>query len=717
VSTVETRPRPPAPPASRPGSGIAARLRSRPRPALALGLIAFVSAAIHTALAWARATPNYYPDEYIYSEIGRSVAEGGLPLVRGAGPFFAPILQPVLTAPVWLIDDVATAYRLVQALDAVFMSLAVIPVYLIARRLKLSTGLSLACAALAVALPDLLYTSWVVSEPVAYPMSLAALAAGLALFERPTLRLQAAFLALAGLATLARLQLAAIALCYLLAVLVVGLRERRFRSLVREQWLGFGAPVAGLAVALAIGLKGQFGYYASFTEIQADASGALQGFGANVLILVYASGFVLVPGAALGLFLAFARPRSSAELAFGALVTSFGVALLLQAALYGDTGHMQQRYLVYALPLLVIAFALYAGRGWPLRRVYVGLAGLVAALASLVPLAGYAAADGSSQSLVLLAVRQLERTLDDVTLASLVVALAATALSLLVPLVAWARPARGTAAAIGAASIAFLALTAGAFAFDRSNSSAIRATFLAANPAWVDATGVEDVTLMLSPAGLKIDAGSTLFWNRSIDRVVLFPGAFSPDNFAAARVVADDAGRLRAGGKPVTGPLLVDIHGMSVELRDAQRLGAGPTKTLWQPRGQAQLLLAMPGLFYDGWLSAHGGGVAVWPVRPGGRLEGWFELNLDVPASGRPIRFRLDIRDGSPLLVTVRPGSGKRLRIPVCRTGIWAAAYATDQLAVSNGRRVGPHSSKPRFVADPAACSAGKPDRAQDSSS
>lgn len=674
-----------------------------------LALIVGASAVVHTALAWARATPNYFPDEYIYSELGRSLAETGRPLVRNAGPLFAPILQPLVTAPAWLLDDVATAYRLVQTIDAVAMSLAAIPVYLIGRRLGLGTRLALACAALAVALPDLLYASWTMSEPVAFPLGLAALAAALSLFERPTLRLQAGFVALAGLATVARLQLAAIPLCYLLAALIVAVRERRCRRLAREQWLALGVLGVAVVIAFAFGLRGHFAYYPSFTYVQVGVPGALESFGANALVLLYAGGFVLAPGAALGVLLALVRPRSSAELAFGVLAPSFATALLLQASLYGDTEHVQQRYLIYGLPLLIVAFALYASRGWPLRRTYLALAGVAAVSASLTPLAGLAAADGSAQSLVLLAVRQLELLLGDVSLASLVIALAATALSLLVPALAWARPARATALALGTASVAFLALTAGAFAFDRDNSDKIREEFLAADPSWVDAARAGDVTLMLSPRGLRIDAHSTLYWNRSIERVVLFEGAVRPDVFAADEIEVDATGRLSAADEPVAGPLLVDVHGMAVELRDAERLGAGPTKTLWRPRGQAQLLLAMPGVFYDGWLSADGGGVAVWPERRGARLAGWFELALEVPAAGRPIRFRLDIRDGRPLSVTVRPGVTERLRIPICRTGAWAAAFATEPLAVSNGRRVGPRSSQPRFVPDSDACTPREP--------
>ena len=88
----------------------------------------------------ARATPICFPDEYIYSEVGRSIAEHGRPLVRGGSAPFPALLQPLLTAPAWLFDDVATSFRTIQLISAVVMSLGAVAVFWLARRLGSRPG-------------------------------------------------------------------------------------------------------------------------------------------------------------------------------------------------------------------------------------------------------------------------------------------------------------------------------------------------------------------------------------------------------------------------------------------------------------------------------------------------------------------------------------------------------------------------------------------------
>ena len=75
----------------------------------ALAGLVVVSFAVRTALAWLRSVPALFPDEYIYSSIGRSIAESGRPLIRGGSAHFPALLQPIVTAPAWLIGDVGTA--------------------------------------------------------------------------------------------------------------------------------------------------------------------------------------------------------------------------------------------------------------------------------------------------------------------------------------------------------------------------------------------------------------------------------------------------------------------------------------------------------------------------------------------------------------------------------------------------------------------------------
>ena len=133
---------------------VAARLTTPP---FVLAGIVALSSLLQTVLAWRRPTPGYFPDEYMYAELGRSLLESGSPLVRGESAHFLPLLYPLLTAPAWLLDDVEQAYRAIQAVNAVTMSLAAIPAFLLARRLRVGDRLALAPAALAVLLPELLY--------------------------------------------------------------------------------------------------------------------------------------------------------------------------------------------------------------------------------------------------------------------------------------------------------------------------------------------------------------------------------------------------------------------------------------------------------------------------------------------------------------------------------------------------------------------------------
>ena len=57
------------------------------------GLIG-LSFAARSLAGWLRATPIYFPDEYLYAELGRSLLESGRPAVRGIEPRFPSLLQP-----------------------------------------------------------------------------------------------------------------------------------------------------------------------------------------------------------------------------------------------------------------------------------------------------------------------------------------------------------------------------------------------------------------------------------------------------------------------------------------------------------------------------------------------------------------------------------------------------------------------------------------------
>src|SRR5919198_1059380 len=82
--------------------------------------------ALVNVAAEARSTtsPLLLPDEYLYAELSRSIAETGRPLVRGVSGQFPALLEPIVLAPTWLVGDVAVSYRLGQAIPALALSLA-----------------------------------------------------------------------------------------------------------------------------------------------------------------------------------------------------------------------------------------------------------------------------------------------------------------------------------------------------------------------------------------------------------------------------------------------------------------------------------------------------------------------------------------------------------------------------------------------------------------
>src|ERR1700716_1778458 len=83
-----------------PASLPVARARSFAAAAPLAGLVA-VSVVIRVVAGFMRVSPMYFPDEYRYAELSRSLAAHGHLLVRGAPAHFLPLLAPILTAPAW----------------------------------------------------------------------------------------------------------------------------------------------------------------------------------------------------------------------------------------------------------------------------------------------------------------------------------------------------------------------------------------------------------------------------------------------------------------------------------------------------------------------------------------------------------------------------------------------------------------------------------------
>jgi hypothetical protein len=679
-----------------------ARVWSAP---LLAGLVT-VSAVFHLVAGWLRATPVYFSDEYMYAELGRSFAESGLPLVRGELAPFPALVYPLLTAPAWLLGEVEPSWRAVQLIGAVAMSLACLPVFVLARRLALDRGVALALAALTIAVPDMVYAGWILAETVAYPLALAAVAAAVLALATSTRRSQLLFLALAALATGTRAQFAVLFLVYPAAVAVLGLTERRLRAVAREQVLALSALSAAVAGAAALGPSRLLGTYRGVLGAELDAGLLAERAGANALVLAYASAWILIPGAVLGFGLALARPRSRLERAFAALAVPMILALLLEASVFATPQHVQERYAFYALPLVGLAFGLYAARGWPLKLAHAGLAAALLCASALAPLSSFTVGDGKTHSAFLLAVARLEEVAGDASGAALIAAGVAGA-CLLLAIAASSRPGVGTPAALAIALVLSALAAAGATSFDLRNTQRVRAAHLPADSSWIERAADGPVTLLRTPGAVRTESLEQLFWNPSVDRVAVLPGAVRLDGFQADRADVADDGRIAVAGRPVRETLLVENRQSWVELRGARPIASTASYTLWKPTGRTRLSLLLAGRYADGWL-APSGRVTVWPERAGEPIRGSLRVALSAPHAAGELTLTFESAGHRSVRVAIPGGTTREVVLTVCSQAPWRARFRADQAGFVGTRLVSARSSPPAFTPDPGACTAAK---------
>ena len=656
-------------------------------PRWALTGIVALGTVVHTLLGRLVETPSVFPDEYLYSQLGQSLATTGKLEVRGVPAHFLPVLEPILTAPVWFAHDVETSFRLLQFENAFFMSLAAIPVFLIARRLRIGNGLALALSVLAISGPPALFTGLFLSEPLAYPLALAVVAATLAALDRPSVRAQLVLLAFVGLACFDRLQLAALPLCIAVAVLVVGVREHRFVAALREQWLLVGvtavAALGGVTVALVHG----FGYYKLNPHVHSGMH-ALRFSGVSVYVLVFAAGAAIIPSAVVGLALAVVKPRTRSELAFGTLTVSFLVVTIVQCVVWGDVLRIQERYLGYLLPLLGISFALRVTRTERRRIPELGVASLIAAVAALVPIDGYSIDADHDIAPTLYAFARLSHVVHPAAAAG-VFAIGGTILVLFGIV--------DRRLALGSAFLASLALLLAASSWSAALTRDGRSKYLPVDMSWVDHTDNGKATMLVVGKAWNGQALATLFWNPSVSRVVRMPHAAKVDWLDDPRVHVDVTGTVHLGPKPLTGDVLVQPAPVSaVVLRDAKRLEAFDVQTLWRPRGAVRLAVIMNNHFPNGYV-LHSGGMEVWSGQP--QMDGWIEMRVGAPTSLGTAHV---VFGGEQ--VSVPAGQMRLLRVRACGPAPWSGGFNAAPTGIVDGRWSSPVLSVPRYVRDPSAC-------------
>jgi hypothetical protein len=359
--------------------------------------IYIVLCAVYVVEVWQRVTPWLFTDELELTQLSRSIAKTGHAARRGQ-PHSPDTLYTYFTAPLWLIHNTATAYAAIKYVDVFAMTSAVFPTYLLARMLVRRPA-ALFAAAAAGAVPALVYSSYIVEEPLAYPYAawcFFLIAKALVVSEERT-RSSRTWITLAVVVSLVapavKSELVIVPIMFASAALFAALSSepgrRRLAAWSLGDWIGAVILVLGAVFFISgAGSRYSQAWYAITTFyrhrmfVMGDwAAGALAiGVGVIPLVVGIAALFK-APGETQSRELRMVRCTLLSAL------VSFGVYTAMKAAYLSTVfeTRVEERNLIYIAP------ALFVGTALVLERRSVNLRALALAGIYVLYLVGYAA--------------------------------------------------------------------------------------------------------------------------------------------------------------------------------------------------------------------------------------------------------------------------------------------------------------------------------------
>jgi hypothetical protein len=591
----------------------------------------------------------------IYGLVGQSLWETGTLSIRGSAVPYYSLLTPALVGLPLTTGDLASGVAVAQALQAVAMSLVAVPVYLWGARL-VGTRWALAAALLAVLPPALWYGGLLMTEALYYPLVATALLALARMLEQPTLERQGLFLLLVSVAGAVRLQ----ALILLPALLV---------SVALYAWFGrsgtivrrlapilalVGVATVGLLVAYASGRSDLLGAYGEVTQTTGASSGAVTQFTWHTGALVAMTfGLPLLAITTL-VVLAMARGEANpAVRAFLAVTTAYVVLLVAQVSIFAVEylDHVSERYLITALPLLVLGLCLWIERAGPRpAAIAVPVTVVATALLLVLPESRVGTTSSAHDALTLLPLGDLAGEGDVVFRGGLL------AVGLVIAGMFLVTPRRFLAATAVVVALGFVAASVrAAHEIDRLSHAERISDFGASQPQWVDETGVEPILLLDTGEQPSTSIARVAFWNSSIRRLLRLEGV--PAQALPQRPVSirSDGAFVDESGDEISAPhvLLPATHALAGErVATSPPTDIAPGYGLWRVDGRLRLVSRTEGFTPVGDFGR--AKVVVYPCGPGA-----LELTL-LGKDGLPVRISVN---GFPWrTVDIEPG------------GVWSGA-------------------------------------------
>jgi hypothetical protein len=668
-----------------------------------LTAIVVVSALVRYAFGRRIVAPWIMVDELIYSELAKSFAAQGHFLVRERPAAGYGFVYPLLISPAYgLFGSVPAAYAAAKAINAVVMSSAALPAYFLARRV-LDRGLALAAAALALAVPSLVYTGTLMTENAFYPLFLCVALALVLVLERPAARRQLVLLALCAVAYLTRQQALALLVSAVAAPPLLALVERAgLRSLraYRVLWLALGG---GLAAAVAVeAARGRsplalLGAYRVTGSYHYSLGTVAKWLLYHVAELDLYLG--VVPFAALALLALCARGLPRPARIFVVAAVALTVPLVVEVAFFASlpsVSRIEERNLFYVAPLFLIALLVWIERGLPRpRRLALGVALAAGLLPAALPYAKLIGLNATADTLALMPWWRLQDrvlALGHVRVAATACALAAAAAWYATPLRrAWLLP------AFVAAYFLLVQWPAqdGVHGFRYASLNALFGGITVPHRDWIDrAVGRHaDVAALWTAKPDRHVIWENEFFNRSVGRV-----------YWTSAPLGGGLPQTRLRDDPRTG-LLLDPHGRAVRARyvlvDSSIVPEGrvvarderKAVAVWKLDGPLRSTTRVTGVYGDTW----SGPFVTYTRRhcAGGRLR--VLLQSDSHLLRRPQRIR-----ANGVVERIPPGESAALVLPLRATGGRCTVhFAVSPTAVpghGDPRRLGVHFTSFEYV-------------------
>ena len=356
---------------------------------------------------------NWYvmTDELFYERLGISVAQTGslLPRLRGERIDNINQLYPVLLGLVYGNSDVPASLVAAHRLNAFVMVSAAVPVYLLARHIDVGRLASVWVACLAIAMPWIVLSSFLLTEVVAYPAFCWAILASTVAVRRKAALWDVVALGSIAVAVVARTQFVVLLIVFAVAVIAEAMLEaagsgirwpavpravarhlaRTRRALLLLYAIG-GVAVAARVVLGSSALLGSYGVTTTGIRVDGDLVRLAVEHLASLAIATAILPFVVGAAWLLDRFRPSAPPAARAFATVGCVTI---VLLGLEVASFNQrfgAGDLKDRYLFYLLPIVLVGLAgALAAPSWPPWWAWLAPLGIVVAGLALLPLPLY----------------------------------------------------------------------------------------------------------------------------------------------------------------------------------------------------------------------------------------------------------------------------------------------------------------------------------------